>query len=88
MRCLPFSVTKGALFAEVLRDAARDHGRTAGCGYCGARMVVEPEKATQTVRCPSCTRVQQVTAEEETPWRLRPEAVDALRRTKGWLRRL
>jgi|GEM_PF-3914778 hypothetical protein len=88
MRCLPFSITKGALFAEVLRDAARDPSRTAPCGFCAARIVVEPENPVQTVRCPSCIRWQQVTLTEERPWHLRSDAVEALRRTKSWARRI
>ena len=88
MRGLPFAMTHGRLLAEYVRDAGKDRRRTSLCGSCGGRMRVEPDRTTQQVRCPVCTRWQQVTVEEETPWHLTPAAAEALRRTKSWLRRL
>lgn len=88
MRYLPLVMTRGPLLAEVMRGAAQDPRRRALCGCCGARMLIEPGRAEQTVRCPGCARWQKVAPEEETPWRLTPSAAEALRRTRSWVRRI
>ena len=86
MRCLPFAMTGGALFTQVLREARQDNRRTSLCRCCGARMPIYPDRPEQRVRCPSCLRVQRVSPEEETPWRLTASAAEALRRTRSWIR--
>ncbi|MEJ0019892.1 MAG: hypothetical protein WDN25_25715 [Acetobacteraceae bacterium] len=88
MKYLPLVMTRGPLLAEVIRGAAQDPRRRTLCGCCGARMTIVPGRSHQTVRCPGCSRLQQVTAEEEAPWRLTPSAAEALRLTRSWLRRL
>lgn len=88
MRCLPFAMTRGPWFTQVLQEARQDPRRSVSCPSCSGRMVIEPDKTEQTVRCQGCARWQRVTVEEEIPWRLRPDAVEALRRTRSWLRRL
>jgi len=49
-------------------------------------MPIYPDRPEQRVRCPSCLRVQRVSPEEETPWRLTASAAEALRRTRSWIR--
>jgi DNA-directed RNA polymerase subunit RPC12/RpoP len=88
MKCLPFGMIRGPLFAQILHDAHQDRRRSGLCSCCGARMAVQPDRAEQTVRCPGCARWQRVIVREETPWRLSPAAAEGLRRTKSWLRRL
>lgn len=88
MKYLPLVMTRGPLLAEVIRGVAQDPRSRALCSCCGARMLISPGRADQTVRCPGCARLQRVTAESETPWRLTPSAAEALRRTRSWLRRL
>jgi tRNA(Ile2) C34 agmatinyltransferase TiaS len=86
MRCLPFAMTRGPWFAQIQREARQDPRRSSLCPSCGSRMAIEPDKAEQKVRCSACSRWQTVTAEQETPWHLTPEAADALRRTRSWFR--
>jgi phage FluMu protein Com len=88
MRCLPLVMAKGALLAEAIRDSYQDPHRHSLCASCGSRMLIAPDRAEQTVRCPGCARLQRVTLHEETPWRLSAASAEALRRTKSWLRRL
>jgi DNA-directed RNA polymerase subunit RPC12/RpoP len=88
MKGLPFAITRGAVLAQILSDAGRDPLRNRLCPCCGGRMLVAPDRAEQTVRCPACARRQLVSEVEETPWRLSPTAAEALRRTRTWLRRL
>jgi hypothetical protein len=88
MRCLPFVLAAGPLFAELVRDAYRDPRRHSLCGCCGARMPIEPDRVDQTVRCPACTRWQRVSLRDEAPWRLTAASAEALRCTRTWLRRL
>jgi hypothetical protein len=51
-------------------------------------MLIKPDRADQTVRCPGCARWQRVTVREEIPWRLSAAAAERLRRTASWVRRL
>jgi hypothetical protein len=51
-------------------------------------MLIQPDRIEQTVRCPGCARWQLVTICEEAPWRLSAASVEALRRTRSWIRRL
>ena len=88
MRALPFTMTRGPLLAQVMREARQDPGRNALCGSCGGRMPIKPDMPEQTVRCPSCMRWECVTVAEEVPWRLTAASAEALRRTGRWLRRL
>jgi hypothetical protein len=88
MKALPFVMTRGAVFAQILCDAGKDPRRNRLCACCGGRMLIEPDRSEQTVRCPACARWQRVSEVEETPWRLSPAAAEALRRTRTWLRRL
>jgi len=86
MRCLPLIMTRGALLAELIREASADPRRHRACGCCGAQMVITPDRSEQMARCPACLRVQRVTEHGEVPWRLTPAAAEALRRTKSWMR--
>lgn len=86
MRCLPFTMTGGALLRQVVREAHQNPNRTFPCASCGSRMLIKPDRADQIVRCTSCLRVQQVTENEETPWHLTDTAAEALRRTRSWVR--
>ncbi len=88
MKGLPFTMTRGPLLAQVMHEARQDPGRNALCGSCGARMPIQPDLTEQTVRCPSCMRLERVTVTEEVPWRLTAASAEALRRTGRWLRRL
>ncbi len=88
MRCLPFAMTRGPWFTQVLREAHQDRRRTAVCSTCGGTLAIEPDKAEQQARCQGCARWQTVRVEQETPWHLTPAAAAALRRTRSWLRRL
>lgn len=88
MRCLPFAMVSGPLFAEVVREASADARRTRVCNCCGARIPIHPDKGEQTMRCPTCARWQQLTVGEEAPWRLSAASAEALRQTCRWLRRL
>jgi hypothetical protein len=88
MRCLPFAMTRGPWFTQVLQEARQDPLRTALCACCGGRMAIEPDKTEQTVRCQACSRWQRVKVEQEVVWHLTPDAAQALRRTRSWLRRL
>ena len=88
MKCLPFALTSGTLLQQTIRDANRDPRRHSLCGCCGAMMPVKPDRIDQTVRCPACLRTQRVTQHEEGPWRLSGASIEALRRTRSWLRRL
>ncbi|HME28004.1 MAG TPA: hypothetical protein VKI44_42905 [Acetobacteraceae bacterium] len=88
MRYLPFVLAGGPLLAQVIRDASRDPRRHSLCACCGARMLIEPERLDQTVRCYACARWQRVVVREETPWRLTAASAEALRRTRSWVRRL
>jgi hypothetical protein len=88
MRYLPLALVGGPLLAQVVREAAQDPRRRSLCSCCGARMVIQPERSDQTVRCPGCERWQRVTVSEEAPWRLSAASAEALRRTRSWVRRL
>jgi hypothetical protein len=88
MRGLPFAMVSGALFAQVVREANADPRRTTVCNCCGARMPIQPDRAEQSIRCPTCTRWQSVATSEETPWHLSATSAEALRRTRRWLRHL
>jgi hypothetical protein len=88
MKYLPLAMIRGPLLAEVIRGANSDPRRHGLCNCCGARMLIKPERLEQTVRCPGCARWQRVTISEEVPWRLSGASVEALRRTRSWLRRL
>lgn len=88
MKFLPLVMTRGPLLAEVMRGAAASARRSAPCGWCGTPMPLREAAGQQTVRCPSCARSQQVCSQEEEPWRLATDSVEALRRTRTWLRRL
>jgi len=88
MRCLPLVMAKGALLAGVIRDSYQDPRRRSLCATCGSRMLIVPDRAEQTVRCPGCARLQRVIVHEEAPWRLSAASAEALRRTRSWLRRL
>jgi tRNA(Ile2) C34 agmatinyltransferase TiaS len=88
MRCLPCAMTRGPWFTQILREARQDSRRNALCPSCGASMMVEPDKIEQTVRCQACARWQTVTVEQDVPWHLTPDAAQALRRTRSWLRRI
>jgi hypothetical protein len=88
MRCLPFVMTRGPLFAQIIREARQDPRRNSLCSCCGARMLIEPDRTDHTVRCPACARWQRVTVNEEPAWRLSPSSAEALRRTRSWVRRL
>src|ERR1700761_7999521 len=70
MKYLLLLMTRGPLLAEVIRGAAQDPRRRSLCACCGAKMLINPGRAEQTVRCPGCSRMQRVTAQEEVPWRL------------------
>ncbi len=86
MKCLPLAMTRGTLFAQLIRESSQDPRRHRACGWCGARMVITPDRSEQMVRCPACLRVQRVTEYGEVPWRLTPASAEALRRTKSWVR--
>jgi hypothetical protein len=88
MRCLPFIMTRGPLFSQIIREARQDPRRNRLCNCCGARMLIEPDRTDQTVRCPACARWQRVTVVEEPVWRLSASSAEALRRTRSWVRRL
>jgi DNA-directed RNA polymerase subunit RPC12/RpoP len=88
MKCLPLVMTRGALLAQAIRDSYQDPRRHSLCSSCGSRMLIMPDRADQTVRCPGCARWQRVTVHEETPWRLSTASAEALRQTRSWLRRL
>jgi hypothetical protein len=88
MKCLPFALIRGALFAQIIRDAYQDPRRHSLCSCCGSRMLIKPDRTDQTVRCPACARWQRVTVREEVPWRLTAGSAEALRRTASWVRRL
>ncbi len=88
MKCLPLVMTRGALLAQAIRDSYQDPRRHSLCSSCGSRMLIIPDRADQTVRCPGCARWQRVTVHEETPWRLSTASAEALRQTRSWLRRL
>lgn len=86
MRCLPFTMTGGALLTQVVRESRQNPERSSLCACCGARMPIKLDREDQIVRCPACLRVQRVTAQEETPWRLTAASAEALRRTRSWVR--
>ena len=86
MRTFPFSFTFGPELKQTIRAARQDPRRRAGCPSCGATMAIAPDRAEQRVRCPGCWRWQTVAPVEEAPWRLSPDAAEALRRTRRWLR--
>ncbi len=86
MRCLPFTLSLGSEFKQVIRSAAQDPRRRALCAYCGGTVAIEPELAVQRVRCPRCWHWQHVSASEEPPWRLSASAAAALRQTRRWMR--
>jgi hypothetical protein len=88
MRYVPLLMARGALLAQLMREANQDPRRRSLCACCGGRMLIEPDRVEQTVRCPACGRWQRVTVREEVPWRLTAASAEALRRTKSWLRRL
>ena len=88
MRGLPFAMVSGPLFAQVVREANADPRRTAMCNCCGARIPIQPDRAEQRARCPTCSRWQRVTVGEDMPWRLSAASAEALRRTRRWLRQL
>jgi len=88
MRGIPFALARGALFAQIIRAASEDPRRHSLCRCCGTRMQIQPDRLEQTVRCPGCSRWQRVTVCEEAPWRLSAASVEALRRTRSWVRRL
>jgi DNA-directed RNA polymerase subunit RPC12/RpoP len=88
MRYLPLALTRGPLLAQVIRESYRDPRRHSLCACCGSRMLIQPERIEQTVRCPACARWQRVIMREEVPWRLSAASAEALRRTRSWVRRL
>jgi DNA-directed RNA polymerase subunit RPC12/RpoP len=88
MRYVPLVLARGQMLAQVMRDASGDPRRHSLCACCGARMMIEPERLEQTVRCPACARWQRVVVREEAPWRLTAASAEALRRTRSWVRRL
>jgi hypothetical protein len=88
MRYVPLVLARGPLLAQVMRDASQDRRRHSLCACCGARILIEPERLEQTVRCSACARWQRVVVREETPWHLTAASAEALRRTRSWLRRL
>ena len=88
MRGLPFAMVSDPLFAQVVREANADPRRSTMCNCCGARMPILPDRAEQSVRCPTCARWQRITVTEEVPWRLSVASAEALRRTRRWLRHL
>ncbi|MBS0639405.1 MAG: hypothetical protein U1E70_17630 [Acetobacteraceae bacterium] len=88
MKFLPLVMTRGPLLAEVMRGAAGAARHSAPCGWCGTPIPLRQAGRQQTARCPSCARSQQISSQEEEPWRLAPGSVEALRRTRTWLRRL
>ena len=88
MKYLPLAMARGPLLAQLMRDVGQDPRRQSLCACCGARMLIQPKRVEQTVRCPGCARWQRVTLSEEIPWRLSAAAAESLRRTRSWLRRL
>ena len=86
MRSLPFGLSFGPDLKQAIRAAAQDPRRRMLCGYCGGSIPVGADRAGQVVRCPRCWRRQELTATEETPWRLSASAAAALRETRRWLR--
>ncbi len=88
MKYLPLVLTRGPLLAQIIRESHQDPRRRSLCACCGARMLIEPERLEQLVRCPACARWQRVSLDEEAPWRLSAASAEALRRTRSWLRRL
>ena len=88
MRYLPLVLTHGPLLAQVIREAHQDPRRHSLCGYCGARIHLDPTRPDARVPCPGCLRAQRMTAGGETPWRLTAASAEALRRTKSWVRRV
>ena len=87
MKYLPLIISRGPLLAEAVRfanGAGRPH---ALCGYCGSQIPASVANR-QIAQCPACLRRQRIDVPEETPWRLTPNAAEALRRSRTWLRRL
>jgi predicted amidophosphoribosyltransferase len=83
MKYLPLIMTRGPLLAEAMRSSISGNHHL--CGYCGTRI---PAARQQPVQCPACLRRQRIDVQEDTPWRLTPNAAEALRRSRAWLRRL
>ena len=86
MRYLPFALSLGSEFKQVIRSAAADPRCSATCAVCAGRMPIAPERDRQTVRCPRCWRRQEVRTIEEPPWRLSASAAVALQQTRRWAR--
>lgn len=86
MRYLPFAFTQGSELARAIRLACEDPSRRSLCGTCGGKILIRPGITGRSVRCPHCWRWQQVTSEQEIPWRLSASAAEALRRTRRWVR--
>lgn len=88
MRGLPLMLARGAMLGFVMQEARQNRARNSCCRCCGAAIPMQPDRPQQSMRCPCCLRWQEVAAEEEAPRRLSAASVEALRRTKRWLRRL
>ena len=88
MKYLPFAMTSGPLLARIICEACQDPRQLSRCSGCGALTFIKSDSSEQIVRCPSCSRGQRNTVQEEVPWRLTPGGAEALRRTGTWLRRL
>ncbi len=86
MRYLPLVLTRGPLLSQVIRESHQDPRRHGLCSCCGGRIYIQPARPDAPVRCPACLRLQQVTPERDTPWRLTATSAEALRRTKSWTR--
>ncbi len=86
MRYLPFTLSLGSELKQAIRSAAQDPRRRALCAYCGGTVAIEPDLASQRVRCPRCWHWQHVSVSEEPPWRLSASAAAALRQTRRWMR--
>lgn len=86
MRYLPLVLARGALLSQVIRESHQDPRRHDLCGFCGARIHLDPARRDAPIRCSGCLRLQRVTDCAEVPWRLTATSAEALRRTKSWVR--
>jgi predicted amidophosphoribosyltransferase len=86
MRFLPLAMTMGSLMSEAIRDASQGSRRRALCACCGANLPNIHARPQQELRCPGCARWQRIPSEDETPGRLSPTAMEALRRARAWPR--
>jgi hypothetical protein len=88
MRYLPLIMARGPLLAEAMRFAVATDRPHPLCGYCGTQIPAAAAHRQKKAQCPACLRRQTIDVPEETPWRLTPNAAEALRRSRTWLRRL